>query len=70
MCQNYSHAKEKVHKNDKKWKKIFLSFSAIKNTKTLLEVNNRFAALDILRLCLTFDVYALQVFDFTAYKCS
>jgi hypothetical protein len=63
IYRNYSEVKE--NKSDCKWNQILLSFSVITNTKKLLEVNNRFAALDTLRLCLTFGVYSLQSYDFT-----
>ena len=43
-----------------------LSFSAIQNTNKLLRVDNRYGVLDTIRLILTFFVYALQTFHFTA----
>jgi hypothetical protein len=49
----------------KTWGKFLISFSAIANTNKLLKVDNRFAAIDTIKLFLTFGIYSLQFFDFT-----
>lgn len=48
------------------WQQFILAFSAVHNTEKLFRVDNRYGVLDTVRLILTFFVYALQAFHFTA----